>query len=128
MGVGKPDDLVGAVRRGIDLFDCVLPTRNARHGSLMTWEGPISIKRAEYETDLRPLSGECDCPTCTGAYPRAYLRHLYRTEEALGWQLLSLHNIRFYTQLMERIRHAITDDSLENLRDEICAWSERDRA
>ncbi len=128
MGVGTPMDIVDSAELGVDLFDCVLPTRNARHGSVMTWEGPIRIPGADYETDRRPLSRECDCPACEGGYSRAFLRHLFRTKEALGWQLLSLHNIRFYTQLLERVRAAIAADELGELRDEVTAWSERDRA
>ncbi|MFP4250755.1 MAG: tRNA guanosine(34) transglycosylase Tgt [Armatimonadota bacterium] len=128
MGVGTPLDIVDCAGEGVDLFDCVLPTRNARHGSIMTWEGPVRIKRADYETDTRPLSEQCDCPACAGGFERAYLRHLHRTKEALGWQLLSLHNIRFYTQLLERVREAIAADALDELRAEVSAWSERDRA
>jgi queuine tRNA-ribosyltransferase len=128
MGVGTPLDIVDCAAEGVDLFDCVLPTRNARHGGVMTWEGPIRIAGAAYETDTRPLSQQCDCPTCAGGFERAYLRHLHRTKEALGWQLLSLHNVRFYTQLMERVRDAIAADALDDLRGEVSAWSERDRA
>ncbi len=128
MGVGTPMDIVDCVARGVDLFDCVLPTRNARHGSVMTWEGPIRIAGADYEEDTRPLSQQCDCPTCAGDFQRSYLRHLHRTKEALGWQLLSLHNIRFYTQLMTRAREAIEADALDDLREEVSAWSQRDRA
>lgn len=128
MGVGTPLDIVDCAAEGVDLFDCVLPTRNARHGSVMTWEGPIRIPGADHETDRRPLSNECDCPACAGGYSRAYLRHLFRTKEALGWRLLSLHNIRFYTQLMERVRAAIAADELDDLRRRLTAWSERDRA
>ncbi|MBD3292748.1 MAG: tRNA guanosine(34) transglycosylase Tgt [Armatimonadia bacterium] len=127
MGVGTPLDIVDCAAAGVDLFDCVLPTRNARHGSIMTWEGPVRIKGADYETDTRPLSEQCDCPACAGGFERAYLRHLHRTKEALGWQLLSLHNVRFYTQLMERVREAIEADALDDLRGEVSAWSERDR-
>jgi len=128
MGVGTPLDIVDCAAEGVDLFDCVLPTRNARHGSIMTWEGPIRIKGTAYETDTRPLSEQCDCPACAGGFQRAFLRHLFRTKEALGWQLLSLHNIRFYTQLLARVREAIAADALDELREEVSAWSERDRA
>jgi queuine tRNA-ribosyltransferase len=128
MGVGTPLDIVDCAAEGVDLFDCVLATRNARHGSVMTWEGPIRIAAAEYETDTRPLSPSCDCPACATGIQRAFLRHLHRMKEPLSWQLLSLHNIRFYTQLMERVREAIAADALPELRSELSAWSERDRA
>ena len=128
MGVGTPLDIVDCAAEGVDLFDCVLPTRNARHGSVMTWEGPIRIGAARYETDTRPLSQQCDCPACAGGFERAYLRHLHRTKEPLSWQLLSLHNVRFYTQLLARVREAIVTDALADLRGEVSAWSERDRA
>ena len=128
MGVGTPLDIVDCAAEGVDLFDCVLPTRNARHGSVMTWEGVIRIGGAAHETDTRPLSEECDCPACEGGFSRAYLRHLHRIKEPLGWQLLSLHNVRFYTQLMQRVREAIAADALPELRAQVTAWSERDRA
>lgn len=128
MGVGTPLDIVDCAAEGVDLFDCVLPTRNARHGSVMTWEGPLRIAGADYETDRRPLSTECDCPACDGGFSRAYLRHLHRTKEALGWQLLSLHNVRFYTQLLARTREAIEARELDELRQELSSWSERDRS
>jgi len=128
MGVGTPLDIVDCAAEGVDLFDCVLPTRNARHGSVMTWEGPVRIGAADHETDVRPLSESCDCPACAGELSRAYLRHLFRTGEPLGWQLLSLHNLRFYTQLMARVRQAIAADSLDDLRSQVGAWTERDRS
>lgn len=128
MGVGTPLDIVDCAAEGVDLFDCVLPTRNARHGSVMTWEGPIRIPGADNETDTRPLSEHCDCPACAGGFSRAYLRHLFRVEEPLVWQLLSLHNLRFYTQLLERVREALSADALRELRREVSAWSERDRS
>ncbi|MGC9317495.1 MAG: tRNA guanosine(34) transglycosylase Tgt [Armatimonadota bacterium] len=128
MGVGTPLDLVDCAAEGVDLFDCVLPTRNARHGSVMTWEGPVRIPGADNETDSGPLSERCDCPACEAGFSRAYLRHLFRVEEPLVWQLLSLHNLRFYTQLMECVREAIAADALGELRREVSAWSERDRS
>lgn len=128
MGVGTPLDIVDCAAEGVDLFDCVLPTRNARHGGVMTWEGPLRINAAEHETDTRPLSTNCDCPACVRALPRAYLRHLFRIKEPLGWQLLSLHNLRFYVRLLERVRAALVADDLAGLRREISAWSARDRA
>jgi queuine tRNA-ribosyltransferase len=106
MGVGRPEDLVNAVRAGFDLFDCVLPTRNARNGTLFTAQGKLSIKRAEFASDPRPLDETCDCYCCRN-FSRAYLRHLYVAGEILSSQLNSLHNLYFYHRLMERCREAI---------------------
>ena len=106
MGVGRPEDLVSAVRAGFDLFDCVLPTRNARNGTLFTAQGKLSIKRAEFASDPRPLDETCDCYCCRN-FSRAYLRHLYVAGEILSSQLNSLHNLYFYHRLMERCREAI---------------------
>ena len=106
MGVGRPEDIVSAVRAGFDLFDCVLPTRNARNGTLFTAQGKLSIKRAEFASDPRPLDETCDCYCCRN-FSRAYLRHLYVTGEILSSQLNSLHNLYFYHRLMERCREAI---------------------
>jgi queuine tRNA-ribosyltransferase len=106
MGVGRPEDIVSAVRAGFDLFDCVLPTRNARNGTLFTAQGKLSIKRAEFASDPRPLDETCDCYCCRN-FSRAYLRHLYVAGEILSSQLNSLHNLYFYHRLMERCREAI---------------------
>jgi queuine tRNA-ribosyltransferase len=106
MGVGKPEDLVNTVRAGFDLFDCVIPTRNARNGTLFTAQGKLSIKRAEFASDPRPLDETCDCYCCRN-FSRAYLRHLYVAGEILSSQLNSLHNLYFYHRLMERCREAI---------------------
>ena len=125
MGVGTPLDIIGCVERGVDLFDCVLPTRNARHGSLLTWEGVVKINNAQYRDDQRPLSSTCDCPVCT-RYSRAYLHHLLRLGEAAGWQLLSLHNLYFYVQLMQRLREAIAAGTLTQLTTQVDTWTERD--
>ena len=125
MGVGTPLDIIGCVERGVDLFDCVLPTRNARHGSLLTWEGVVKINNAQYRDDQRPLSSTCDCPVCT-RYSRAYLHHLLRLGEAAGWQLLSLHNLYFYAQLMQRMREAIAAGTLTQLTTQVDTWTERD--
>jgi len=114
LGVGVPTQMIAAVKRGIDLFDCVLPTRNARHGLLYTWEGMVRINNAQYREDSRPLSQSCDCPTCTH-YSRAYLHHLFRIEEAAAWRLLSLHNLCFFAQLMAQIREAIHAGELSQL-------------
>ena len=106
MGVGKPDDLVGAVERGIDMFDCVLPTRSGRNGQAFTWNGPINLRNARFAEDTGPLDEHCTCPTC-GNYSRAYLHHLHKSGEILGAMLLTEHNIGFYQQLMAGMREAI---------------------
>jgi queuine tRNA-ribosyltransferase len=106
MGTGMPDDLVESVARGIDMFDCVLPTRNARNGQLFTRRGPISIKNARYAEDLTPPDPECGCPTCR-RYSRAYLRHLFMSGEMSGAALNTLHNLHFYLDTMQSIRNAI---------------------
>ncbi len=106
MGVGSPEDIVSAVARGMDMFDCVLPTRNARNGWLYTAEGVVKIRNAQYADDTRPLDSSCDCYTCRH-YSRAYLHHLYRCNEILGARLNSLHNVHYYQSLMARIRASI---------------------
>ncbi len=112
MGVGRPEDLIFAVRRGYDLFDCVIPTRNARNGTLFTSKGKISIKRAEYSRDDRPLDESCDCYCCRN-FSRAYLRHLYQVGEILAAHLHTLHNLCFYQRLMKRMREAIREERAE---------------
>jgi queuine tRNA-ribosyltransferase len=114
MGVGKPQDLLQCVRAGIDMFDCVLPTRNARNGFLFTSEGRVVIKNARYRADERPLDPACDCYTCQ-YHSRAYLRHLFIAGEILGLYLNTLHNVTYYLQLMARIRQAIRDETLADL-------------
>lgn len=109
MGVGAVNDLFEGVERGIDMFDCVLPTRIARHGTLMTSEGRINIKKAIYKEDFTPLDSKCDCYTCKN-YTKAYLNHLFRCNEGLGDRLCSIHNLRFLISLMEGIRKAIKED------------------
>ena len=109
MGVGTPEDLLEGVERGVDMFDCVLPTRIARHGAIMTSKGKINIRDKKYEYDLSPLDPDCDCPTCRN-YTKSYLRHLYKCEEGLGKRLLSLHNLRFLLKLSEDMRQAIQED------------------
>jgi queuine tRNA-ribosyltransferase len=106
MGVGKPEDLVDGVARGVDMFDCVLPTRNARNGQAFTSTGPVTIKQARWTRDPAPLDAACDCYACR-TFSRAYLRHLYVTEELLAYRLLTLHNVRFYLGLMAAMRDAI---------------------
>jgi queuine tRNA-ribosyltransferase len=114
MGVGKPQDLLHGVRAGVDLFDCVLPTRNARNGFLFTSEGRLVIKNARYRTDELPLDPACDCYTCQH-HSRAYLRHLFLAGEILGLYLNTLHNVTYYLRLMARIRQAIHNDTLAQL-------------
>jgi queuine tRNA-ribosyltransferase len=123
MGVGRPEDLVSAVRAGFDLFDCVLPTRNARNGTLFTAQGRISIKRAEFASDPRPLDETCDCYCCRN-FSRAYLRHLYVAGEILSSQLNSLHNLYFYHRLMERCREAIRRERTDFWSREAVAFSQ----
>ncbi|MBU6266641.1 MAG: tRNA guanosine(34) transglycosylase Tgt [Sphingomonadales bacterium] len=106
MGVGKPDDLVGAVERGVDMFDCVLPTRSGRNGQAFTWNGPLNIRNARHAEDTGPLDPRCACPACAN-YSRAYLHHLTKAGEMLGAMLLTEHNLWFYQRLMEAMRGAI---------------------
>jgi queuine tRNA-ribosyltransferase len=106
MGVGKPEDLVEAMARGVDMFDCVLPTRNARNGQCFTWDGPLTIKQARHERDGAPLDAGCACYACR-QFSRAYLRHLFMSDELLAYRLLSLHNVHFFQSLMAAARSAI---------------------
>jgi queuine tRNA-ribosyltransferase len=110
MGSGPPVDIFEAVERGVDMFDCVMPTRNARNASLMTSRGVVIVKNAEYATDFSPLDPECDCPTCRN-YTRAYLRHLFKAGEITAMRLATLHNVRFMITLLDNIRRAILSDS-----------------
>ena len=106
MGVGTPGNIIEGVYRGVDLFDCVMPSRNARHGHLFTWNGIINIKNLKYERDEQPIDPQCDCPVCRN-YSRAYIRHLQKADEMLGMRLAVMHNLYFYNHLMERIREAL---------------------
>ena len=106
MGVGKPDDLVGAVERGVDMFDCVLPSRSGRNGQAFTWNGPMNLRNARFAEDTDPLDNRCTCDTCN-TYSRAYLHHLVKSQEILGAMLMTEHNIAFYQQLMQAMRGAI---------------------
>ncbi len=115
MGVGTPENLVELVARGADMFDCVMPTRNARNGQLFTQNGPINISNAKFRTDTGPADPECDCYTCRN-YSLAYLRHLYMSRELMSYRLNTLHNIHFYIKLMERIREAIIQGRFEEFR------------
>jgi len=117
MGVGSPDYLIEAALAGIDMCDCVLPTRLARHGTALTSKGKVVVRNAQYEKDWNKLDDECDCYTCRN-YTRAYIRHLIKTDEILGIRLLSTHNLRFLTKLMERVRIEIENDNLLNFREE----------
>lgn len=111
MGVGKPDDIVGAVERGIDMFDCVLPTRSGRNGQAFTWAGPLNIRNARFAEDQGPLDPRCACPVCT-TWSRAYLHHLVKAGEMLGAMLMTQHNIHFYQSLMQGLRDAIAQGRL----------------
>ena len=103
MGVGTPTNIIEAVARGVDFFDCVMPARNARHARLFTWEGAINLKNAKYQLDDSPIDSHCDCPVCR-RFSRAYLRHLFIAEEMLAMRLAVMHNLYFYNKLMEKIR------------------------
>ncbi len=113
MGVGTPGNILEAVRRGVDLFDCVMPTRNGRHGHLFTSRGIINISNACYEKDLSPIDENCDCPVCK-KHSRAYIRHLFKANEMLGMRLAVMHNLYFYNTLMEKIRSSLDDGSFED--------------
>ncbi len=115
MGVGTPSNIIEGVARGIDMFDCVMPSRNARHGHLNTWEGIRNILNAKYAEDDRPIDETCDCPTCR-RHSRAYLRHLFKANELLAMRLAVMHNLYFYNTLMERIRDTLEDGSFEAFR------------
>jgi len=117
MGVGSADCLVEGVMRGIDMFDCVLPTRVARNGTAMTAKGDITIRNATYKEDFSPVEEGCDCYCCKN-YSRAYIRHLINTDEIFGGRLLSYHNIRFLHRIMDKIKEAIWNDRLLDFRNE----------
>lgn len=123
MGVGTPLNILEGVRRGVDLFDCVMPSRNARHGHLFTSQGIINISNAKYELDENPIDPECDCYACRN-FSRAYIRHLQKAQEALGLRLAVIHNLRFYNKLMEDIREALENDRFDEFyrekKDVIC--------
>jgi len=115
MGVGTPQDILEAVERGVDMFDCVLPTRNARHGSLYTSKGVVRIRKEEFKEDFTPLDPNCDCYTCKN-FTKAYLRHLFIAKEILSLRLNSLHNVAYYLNLMKNIRLAIEEDRFEEFK------------
>lgn len=115
MGVGTPANIIEAVYRGIDFFDCVMPSRNARHGTLFTWNGIMHIANKRYELDSRPVDEHCDCPTCKN-FSRAYLRHLFKANEQLAGRLAVMHNLYFYNTLTEKIREALDNGNFEQFR------------
>ena len=115
MGVGTPSNIIEAVYRGIDMFDCVMPSRNARHGTIFTWNGIMHVANKRYELDDRPLDTECDCPVCRN-FSRSYIRHLFKAGEQLGGRLAVMHNLYFYNTLTERIRAAIDAGEYEQFR------------
>ncbi len=116
MGMGKPADIIRAVQAGVDLFDCVIPTRNARNGQLFTWHGPLQIRNQKHAREREPVDPDCDCPACR-RFSRSYLRHLFMANEMLGFRLNTLHNLFFYAELMRRIQNAIENGNYS-------AWAE----
>jgi queuine tRNA-ribosyltransferase len=120
MGIGAPEDLIEGINSGVDMFDCVMPTRNARNGMLFTKTGSINIKNAVHAEDRSPIDGECRCYVC-GNYSRAYLRHLYRSGEILASRLNTWHNLHYYLSLMDEARRAIAEDRFTRFRQEFYA-------
>ncbi len=116
MGVGTPGNIIEGVSRGVDLFDCVMPSRNARHGHLNTWAGVININNAKYEKDPSPIDTECDCPTCRN-FSRAYIRHLFKAKEMLAMRLCVIHNLYFYNNMMEKIREALDNGTFDEFKE-----------
>jgi queuine tRNA-ribosyltransferase len=116
MGVGKPEDIVTAIGLGVDMFDCVLPTRNGRNGTVFTWSGPLVVKNAVYKEDFQPIDANCQCYTCRN-FSRAYIRHLFQAQEILALRLATLHNLYFYLELVREARKAI-------LRNEFLSWQQ----
>ena len=112
MGVGTPVNILEAVYRGIDMFDCVMPTRNARHANVFTWSGRRNMNNEKYSLDTEPLDNECDCPVCRN-FTRAYIRHLFKSGEMLAMRLCVMHNVYFYNTLLMRIREALDEDRYE---------------
>jgi len=115
MGVGTPSNIIESVARGVDFFDCVMPSRNGRHGHLFTWNGVININNKKYDHDPSPIDSECDCPVCM-RYSRSYIRHLLKAQEPFALRLMVMHNLYFYNKLMERIRAALDADKFDNFR------------
>jgi queuine tRNA-ribosyltransferase len=127
MGIGRPEDLVEAVAAGLDMFDCVMPTRNARNGTLFTSRGRINIKQNRYLNDARPVEEGCRCPACRH-YSRAYLRHLFLSREILGSRLNTLHNLTYYLDLMARMRQAIEAGAFDGFRESFRATRSEEQA
>jgi queuine tRNA-ribosyltransferase len=125
MGIGYIKDILRAVDMGVDFFDCVLPTRNARNGTIFTSQGKIVIKNKKYETDNRPLDENCDCYTCQN-FSRAYLRHLYERNEISSAILNTIHNLYFYLDIFRKIRHSIQNNSYETLKNRLMKIKEED--
>ena len=117
MGVGTPGNIINGVKRGVDLFDCVMPSRNARHGHLNTWNGIINLNNNKYAEDPSPIDSQCDCPVCKN-YSRAYIRHVLKAKEVLGLRLCVMHNMYFYNELMRRIRLSLENDTFDEFYDE----------
>lgn len=117
MGVGTPGNIIEAIARGVDIFDCVMPSRNARHGHLNTMKGIINIQNAKYQDDLSPIDSDCDCPTCR-RHSRAYIRHLFKANEMLAMRLVVMHNLYFYNSLMEKIRLALDENRFNEFRNQ----------
>jgi queuine tRNA-ribosyltransferase len=118
MGVGTPLNLLEAVSRGIDFFDCVMPSRNARHGHIFTWEGKRNLMNAKYVSDTLPLDTQCGCPTCQN-YSRAYIHHLFKAQEMLAMRLAVMHNLYFYNTLMAKIRTALDEGKFGELKERL---------
>ncbi len=116
MGVGTPCNIIEAVSRGVDIFDCVMPSRNARHGHMFTWSGIININNAKYDHDMLPIDPLCDCPSCR-KYSRAYVRHLFKAKEMLGMRIAVMHNLHFYNTLMEKIRDALDNGTFNEFKE-----------
>ena len=115
MGVGTPSNIIEGVARGVDFFDCVMPSRNGRHGKLFTWEGTVNILNEKYAADPGPISPSCGCPVCR-SFSRGYLRHLFKADEVLALRLAVLHNLYFYNELMLRIRQSLDDGTFDAFR------------
>ncbi len=120
MGVGTPSNIIESVYRGIDMFDCVMPSRNARHATVFTWDGIMHLKNEKYKTDGRPIDEQCDCPVCK-SFTRSYIRHLFNAQEQLSGRLAVMHNLYFYNTLLERIRQSLDEGRFEQFRNEYSA-------